>query len=156
MKLEGFSKYEFLENGNILSKTGRILKGKIDNDRNFVHLTSDDGKGYTKTRARWILMAFTDKSEWKDHAHHIDGNHKDDRLCNLQWLNKDEHIKHHFKKIVCVNLENDESIVFENEKDASEKLGIPIQEISRVILEERYQTHNYWFTKINKGLTSPS
>lgn len=149
MKLEGFSKYEFLENGNILSKTGRILKGKTHNDRSFLHLTSDDGKKYTKARARWILMAFTDKSEWNAHAHHINGNHKDDRLCNLQWLKKDEHIRHHFKKIVCVNLENDESFVFENETDASEKLGIPIQEISRVILGERYHTHNYWFTKIS-------
>lgn len=148
MKLEGFSKYDFLEDGRILSKTNRELKGKIVDDRNYVNLTSDDGRHFCKARGRWILMAFTDESEWKDHAHHINGNHKDDRLCNLQWMNKDEHIKHHYGKIVCVNLENDKSVVFENEREASRKLNIPEALISRVILGERHSTHNYWFTKI--------
>lgn len=149
-KLENFGKYDFLEDGTILfTKTKRKIKGKIISDRNYVTLTRDDGKKCQSSRARWILKAFTDKTEWKDHAHHINHNHKDDRLCNLEWLNKGEHMKHHFGKIVCVNLENDEAIVFKNETDASTKLNFPIQEISRVILGERKHTHNYWFTKIS-------
>ena len=148
MKLKNFSKYEFLEDGTILSKTNRPLKGKTKNNRNYLSLISDDNKIYYRAKARWILMAFTDESAWKDEVHHKNHDCSDDRLCNLEWVNKDEHLKHHFGKIVCVNLDNDESIVFENETDASDKLNIPVQEISRVVLGQRHYTHGYWFKKI--------
>ena len=156
MKLKNFSKYEFLEDGTVLSKTNRPLKGKTIGRRNFLHLISDDNKDHYKTRARWILMTFTDESEWKDEVHHINHDCSDDRLCNLTWMKKNEHSKHHFGKIVCVNLNNDESMVFENESDASTKLNIPTQEISRVILGQRKHTHDYWFTKIGLGVSPTS
>lgn len=94
-------------------------------------------------------MAFTEEKDWKDHVHHINHNHKDDRLENLEWKDKNEHYRIHFKKIVCVNIETDEAVVFNSETDAATTLKIPIQEISRVILGERQHTHGYWFGKIN-------
>lgn len=155
-KINNYSNYTFLKDGTVLSKTGRQLKGKIIKGRRYIRLKDDSGVEKQSTVARWILMAFTKEEEWNGHVHHKNGNHTMDSLENLEWKNEEDHRKLHFDKIVCVNLKSNDSVVFENETDASKTLNIPIQEISRVIVGERAQTHGMWFTKIKKLGGSPT
>lgn len=45
---------------------------------------------------RLVLMSFIGKVEGRDYANHIDGNHKNNALNNLEWVNGYENQTHRF------------------------------------------------------------
>jgi len=66
--------------------------GYIDRDGQKIAATINGKPIY-----RAILSAFAEPpTQWHTNVHHINGNHKDNRLANLMWANEAEHaIFHH-------------------------------------------------------------
>ena len=70
---------------------------------------TDDGRGYLRVSLkvirnkpfrmhRLVAMAFLDNPENLETVDHIDGNTKNNCVCNLQWMNlRDNILKHHLK-----------------------------------------------------------
>ena len=89
------TKYIIFEDGRVLNtKTNKYLKPSINNAGRRCILLYHDGRGYGKTVARWLALAFIPTPNNDDpcnyEADHIDGDYTNDVLSNIQWLTPEE------------------------------------------------------------------
>lgn len=74
---------------------GRVLKSRDDSyGYEYVVLTMTRKKRYTVKVHRLVAKEFLVKSNNRDHVNHINGNKKDNRSCNLEWMTNAENSRH--------------------------------------------------------------
>ncbi len=93
--INGYEKYMIGNNGNILTiKTNKIKK--IDNYLEYSKITLSDINYKKKNFAvhRLVAEAFIPNPLNKEYVNHINGNKKDNRVDNLEWLTPSENTQH--------------------------------------------------------------
>lgn len=91
-----------------------ILKQALQNNRYFVVTLCKQKKHKSHTIHRLIAEAFIPNPENKPQVNHINGDKKDNRIENLEWVTASENIRHAF--------ENGLKISLKGEKTGSAKL----------------------------------
>lgn len=89
--------YEVSNLGNIRNKkNGRVRR--IDYATNYpTVLLSVDGEHKTFRVHRLVAKAFLEPVEGKNHVNHKNGNHSDNRVCNLEWCTQSENNLHAYR-----------------------------------------------------------
>lgn len=90
---------------------GRFMKSTPDKDGYSKIMLSINGKRYTKRVGRCVLSAFRPTELSWMQVNHIDGNRRNDRLGNLEWVTPSDNIKHSFK-ILNKNQKNEKNNAF--------------------------------------------
>ncbi len=89
-KIEGFENYSVSDHGNVRNdKTGRILKGKLDNGYLRVDLWKHKTR-HTKKIHKLTAEAFLLNPENKKCVDHIDNNKHNNKLVNLRFATSQE------------------------------------------------------------------
>ena len=106
--IQGFEGYEVSNKGNVRTKIGkktirndgrvriwnqRVLKPQINTKGYYVVKLYKNGKQYTKTIHRLLMIAFYPENV-KDTVNHIDGNKKNNNIDNLEWCTYSENMLH--------------------------------------------------------------
>ena len=89
--------YEVSSLGNVRrKKSGRLRR--IDFAQNYpTVLLSVNGKHHTFRVHRLVAKAFLEPVEGKSHVNHKNGNHADNRVCNLEWCTQAENNLHAYR-----------------------------------------------------------
>ena len=75
----------------------RIMKPQKRPDGYLMVGLSKNNKTTSKTIHRLVLTSFLDQPPKKEFVNHIDGNKKNNKLSNLEWVDKSENAKHSFR-----------------------------------------------------------
>ena len=95
-EIKGFPGYYVSRDGKVYGKNGAIKPQ--NNKRGYTHvLLCRDGKRYTKTIHRLIANAFVDNPKNKPQVNHKNGDKKDNRAGNLEWVTPKENSVHAMK-----------------------------------------------------------
>lgn len=108
---------------------------------------------------RFVAETFIPKAPGKNDVNHIDGDKSNNRVDNLEWVDKKENMRHCrevLKKetgrtkvpILCV--ETGET--FESLSEASETKGINIAHLWQVVNGYRHTTGGYHWRKLGQGI----
>jgi len=92
---------------------GRILKQTFGGNYYGVTLTKDNNKKY-KLVHRLVAELFIANSENKSEVNHIDGNKKNNKLNNLEWVTHKENESHASRLNLKANGENHHNSKFKN------------------------------------------
>lgn len=94
-KVSGYEgKYEVSNLGEVRnSHTGKKYKLQTRHGYKVLNLTFN-GKTHKMAAHRLVAMAFLDNPENKPQVNHIDGNHANNRVDNLEWCTAEENIRH--------------------------------------------------------------
>lgn len=92
--------YTITKEGKVYSyKSGykKEMKGSID-DKGYpyVDLTQSNGKRKCPKTHRLIALAFISNPEGKPQINHIDGNKRNNKISNLEWVTQSENVKHSY------------------------------------------------------------
>ena len=91
--------YEVSNLGNIRRKKSRRVR-KISYAQIYpTILLSVKGKHTTFRVHRLVAKAFLPPIEGKTHVNHKNGNHKDNRVCNLEWVTQAENNLHAYRQL---------------------------------------------------------
>lgn len=135
-KIPNYPMYEVTDAGEIISlKTGNVMKPLIKKT-GYVEacLRNDEGKKSVLVH-RIVAEAFCDNPEGKIEVNHKDGNKKNNRADNLEWVTRSENLKHAFdlglrqqdtsaKKVVATKIGTGQRRYFESIYKAARELGI--------------------------------
>ena len=158
-----------------ISNTGRIKSHKANKETELIPYTNKSSNGYLviglsdgkkRTRHtihRLVASHFIPNPDNKPQVNHKDGNKRNNRVDNLEWVTQSENIKHSYyvglrtsdfakeyneqrkTAIIAVNLNTGEKQQFESINDAARKLGCNKGGIVHV-LKGKYKKHkNYLF-----------
>ncbi len=154
VKIEGFEKYEVSNLGKVRNiKSGRILKPYL-NHNGYLMLCL---YGYDKRKClllhRIIATAFIDNPGKKPQVNHIDENKLNNDLSNLEWCTVRENLMHGtrtkrtaekcFKKVIQLDLNDNVLTEFESMKQAEQKTGVLVKNISSCCNGKRKSAGGY-------------
>ena len=147
------------KNGNIYNKNRKPKK--IHSDKDGYLITSIDNKAQKVHRL--IAMAFLTNPENLPVVNHKNGNKKDNRVENLEWVSvKDNVQKAHLETgtrvagvntgekatpVLAIQKETGEKFVFKSIASAARELNLTTSCVSRCISGERNETGGYIFKK---------
>ena len=82
------------------------LTGPGDKDHKYVNATLNAGRGKTVSVRvhRAVAIAFIPNPENKPEVNHIDGNKKNNRASNLEWVTPQENVDHAWSHGLCENV----------------------------------------------------
>ena len=92
--VEGFPSYEVNRLGQVRRKAQLLSPGSIPSGHLTVALCRGKGKPKSMYVHRLIALAFMENPDDKPLVNHKNGNPKDNRLENLEWVTYSENIKH--------------------------------------------------------------
>lgn len=149
----GDTNYSVSSDGQVRNDiTGRLLSLRTNNRGYYsVHLYKD-GKDYTIPVHRLVAKAFIPNPEDLPQVNHVDGNKKNNRIDNLEWITNLENMRHAFRNgliptaspIRCV--ETGETFI--SIGDAGRKTGIPSSCISDCLRGICRHAHGHHFEYI--------
>ena len=84
--------YSVNENGDVMGQKG-LLSLNSKHKYQQVHIYQN-GKRYIDYAHRLVAEAFIPNPDNKAEVNHINGNKKDNRVSNLQWVSRAENMKH--------------------------------------------------------------
>lgn len=135
-KLKGFP-YMVCSEGYLISiTTGHIL---IPNPKKSgyyeMNIRDDEGNSHSVLLHRIVAEYFCQKREGADEVNHKDGDKHNNNADNLEWVTRNENLKHAFenglreddvsaKGVVATNMENGEEIEFPSIYKAARFFGI--------------------------------
>lgn len=132
----GYPMYEVSSHGNVRRKPVALKPGKIPTGHLTVALSKGRGKGPPKSVYvhRLVAMAFLESDGSRPLVNHINGNPKDNRRENLEWLTYSENIRHgyrsngrrtpHEKKLAAIDANGEWVMSFRSGSDAGRLLGV--------------------------------
>lgn len=92
LTIPGFEKYEVSNLGNVRNKrTGRILIQMLNKEGGYYRVNIGGGHQYVH---RLVAMAFFDEDITGKDVNHIDGDHWNNHLSNLEIVTRKENIRH--------------------------------------------------------------
>lgn len=93
-----YDNYTINEDGDVFNKYDKKLS-PVDNGKGYlmVGLTLNSGKRIVKTIHRLLAEAYIDNPMDFSDVNHIDGDRKNNKLENLEWLSHGDNIKHSYK-----------------------------------------------------------
>lgn len=97
-QIPGHPGFYATDDGHIIGKRGKLLKGHVDRCGYHEVLLSEDGSTKNYLVHRLVLSAFHPKKFMDQYdVNHINGNKLDNRLNNLEWATRSENIKHSYE-----------------------------------------------------------
>lgn len=84
--------YQVLEDGTIIGKTGKPLKGYVRPD-GYVRVNINGKPEYYHRVVATVLIP---NPENKPYINHVDGNKQNNHPLNLEWVTQSENIKHSY------------------------------------------------------------
>lgn len=123
--IDGFPSYLACSDGFVINaKNGNQLIGTVKKTgyREIV-MTDSLGKQKSVLLHRIIASCFCDKPDGADEVNHIDGNKDNNFADNLEWVTRNENLKHAFnaglrmddvsaRRVIATNIETGEEIEF--------------------------------------------
>ena len=131
---------------------GKILRSQINyKGYECITLTKDKKRKSFKLH-RLVAMAFIPCNNKKLQINHIDGNKLNNKVENLEWVTCKENIEHSIKnKLTNYKYKNKKIVVvFNSIKEASRKLNIDKNIISRRLDKEKEYNGMYFQSNTNK------
>ena len=163
--IKGFEGYYQVSNLGRIRGTDRIVghrQGKTRLWRGNIKIPTTTQTGYLKVRLfkngksvtrevqRFVAEAFIDNPMNKGQVNHIDGNKKNNRVDNLEWVTPRENVMHSFyvlehglQKVAQYDLNGNYIRSFKSVKEAGETTGIARCSISNVAHGRRNKAGNY-------------
>lgn len=92
--VDGWEGYFVCDNGDVIGKFGRPMKGKIDRYGYRTYTLMKDGKKHSKTGHRLVALAFVDNPANLQTVNHKDGNKLNNAASNLEWMSSKDNIRH--------------------------------------------------------------
>ena len=152
--IDGFKGYKISNDGFVYSeKTNRVLN-KINNSSGYYHICLiNNGKMQYQLLHRLIAQAFIPNPHNKPFINHIDGDKKNNKIDNLEWVTNKENIRHAFeiglmngkpstrkKQIIQIDKKTNKVICeYNSQLEASKKLNIHPGSLSQC-LNGKYKT----------------
>lgn len=123
--IDGFPSYLACSDGFVINaQNGKQLTGSIKKTgyREIV-MTDSSGKQKSVLLHRVIALCFCEKPDGSDEVNHIDGNKDNNSADNLEWVTRNENLKHAFnaglraddvsaRRVIATNIETGEEIEF--------------------------------------------
>jgi len=138
--------------------------GNVSRDGKKV-IPKEDSEGYLRVNVggklkrdrvhRLVAKAFIDNPKYKPFVNHIDGNKKNNRVDNLEWVTPKENAVHASEHdllshdtgrkgyILAVNVKNGQSCVFLNQAHVAKVIGADDSEVNKCIKGKRKTVHGY-------------
>lgn len=139
-----------------IGKTGKILKGEID-EWGYIRVCLSKNNNHKKFKVhRLVLMAFCPTNDSKLQINHKDGNKKNNNLENLEWCTASYNTKHSYInglnktrgiKIIVINKLNNEKKEYKSFKEASLNIGQNKGYISKNIKKNIFENEKFIWQK---------
>ena len=84
--VEGWDGYFVCDNGDVIGKKGRVLKGKVDRYGYLMYVLSDGKRRKCETGHRLVAKAFIDNPNKLATVNHKNGVKIDNSVGNLEWM----------------------------------------------------------------------
>lgn len=95
--LDLFSGYTIREDGEVTSRFGKKIKPQISSNGYVRVELSQSGNGKKYLLHRLLAQAFIPNPNGKPQVNHIDGNPRNNRLDNLEWVTRSENQLHAYR-----------------------------------------------------------
>ena len=154
VEIEGFENYEVSNLGKVRNiKSGIMLKPWITKDGYLRHCLYKHNKRKNLLLHRIIATAFIDNPGKKPQVNHIDENKLNNDLSNLEWCTERENLIHGTrtkrvaeklsKKVIQLDLNDNVLNEFESMKQAEQKTGVLVKNISSCCNGKRKSAGGY-------------
>ena len=158
MPVPNFPWYLACSDGYIINAdTGYVLRGTVKKSGYVeILLVDEDGKPHYKLLHRIIADCFCEKHNTANEVNHIDGIKTNNHYSNLEWVTREENLKHAYenglmpndatpKKVEAIDIETSEKMIFDSIYQASKNLGISQGNICMCCKGKRpYASGFYW------------
>lgn len=140
---------------------GRVLKTHTRKDGRLQVALSIEGKLSTQSVHVLVANAFMPNKNKTLEINHIDGEHKNNNVSNLEWVNRDVNIKHAFsnrlystmKKVALLDVNGNIEKVYPSESSACRDIGMAQGKISRAIRRNGTCNNRKWMF-VDEGVTT--
>ena len=157
-KIEGFPNYLACSDGYVVnSDTGAVIKGYL-HKVGYTKLTlyTQDHKPKHLFMHRVIASAFCEREADQNEVNHKDGNKRNNRAKNLEWVTRNENLRHAYENglmpnktvhraVIATDIETGEETAFSSIHSASKITGISRGNICTACNGKRpYASGFYW------------
>lgn len=97
-EIVAFPDYFITQQGSVeSSRTGKILKGRLDKNGYLLVNLYKDRQSYTRKVHRLVAEAFIPNPDNKTQVNHKDGNKSNNHVINLEWSTQSENMRHAYR-----------------------------------------------------------
>lgn len=141
--------------GKIYSKySKRLQKITLNNEGYYVVNVRSLTRGRNSHLLhRIIAQAFIPNSNNLNCVNHIDGDKKNNKISNLEWVTKADNNRHAYKTglantekaVIAKNIKTGEIIEFKSAREITRQLGIDYRQVSDTCYGKQHTCHGYEF-----------
>lgn len=157
--ITNFENYTINDNGDIFNKKGKRICQWIDNVGYYQVKLFKDNKWYYKRVHRLVAQHFVDNPNDFPQVNHIDGNKRNNKAINLEYISNKENTQHgydnglyHSKrrsiKIEVYSKNNEYISTYKSIRETANRLGINRKTLSRILFDNKTNNYNYNFKVI--------
>ena len=153
-------KYQASTYGNIRSvdrvvqfgKNKRFISGRVLKQQKDVYGYSMVNLPKTIKVHRLVAMTFIPNEDGKEQINHIDGNKKNNRVENLEWVTAKENVNHEVNVLnrIKKGVIRDDGKIYQSVNDAALDNNVSVSCISAVINGYQKTSNGFTFTSLEK------